>query len=69
MHSSISVMHIIRSTHSVKHFQVNVAENGDIILGKEHFNDLDSFQEHFNNIPLFRDETGNYRILLTGFKF
>ncbi len=51
------ISYIYRSSHSVKHFIVSV-DNGDLVLGKEHFSDLDSLEEHFDNNPMLGDNNG-----------
>ena len=48
-----------RSTHSVKHFKVNV-QKGKIVFGQEKFSTVEAFIEHFDNRPLIGDDTGMY---------
>ena len=46
-----------RSTHSVKHFKVNI-QKGKIVFGQEKFSNVEAFMEHFDNRPLIGDDTG-----------
>lgn len=58
MRNFIPAFPFYRSTHSVKHFRVDVV-NGKIIFGQEKFSDVDSFIDHFDNRPLIGDDTGS----------
>ena len=46
-----------RSTHSVKHFKVDIHKRM-IVFGQEKFSNVEEFIEHFDNRPLIGDDTG-----------
>ena len=51
------LLSLYRSTHSVKHFRVDI-HKGMIVFGQEKFSNVKGFIEHFDNRPLLGDDTG-----------
>ena len=57
------MLFITRSTHTVKHFQVNLIPEGLWSFGQETFSSIPSFLEHFDNRPLLGDDGGIHDIM------
>jgi hypothetical protein len=53
----------VRTTHTVKHFQVDVNPGGLWSFGQETFTTIPAFLEHFDNRPLLGDEGGKLIVL------
>ena len=53
-----------RTTHSVKHFPVDLDFEGRWIFGQETFTSIPAFLEHFDNRPLLGDEGGKYIVAM-----